>query len=131
MGMWRVGLADGIRTLGFRKWYERELTASHAHLALTFVSCLGLFMAFELYDRNGSVSQRLRDASSLLLCAGVGLWSLRRYLFLLMHAENTANQAICSHCEAYGRLDVAPEQPVTDEVQVCCRRCKHRWAIVP
>jgi hypothetical protein len=27
-------LADGIRRVGFRKWYERELLSSHAHMAL-------------------------------------------------------------------------------------------------
>lgn len=131
MSMWRVGLADGIRTLGFRKWYERELTASHAHLALTFVSALGLFMAFELYDRSSPMADRLRDAFSVLLCAAVGMWSLRRYLFLLMHAEHTANQAICPKCEAYGRLELTAEQPVESEVQVCCRACRHRWSILP
>ncbi|MBA3589986.1 hypothetical protein [Methylibium sp.] len=130
MGMWRFGLADGIRKLGFRKWYERELTLGHAHLALTLVSCLGLLMALELYDRNSPMAERLSDALSLLLCAGVGLWSLRRYLFLLMHAEATANQAICPECEAYGRLEVTVEQPVEDEVLVCCRRCRHRWSIL-
>jgi hypothetical protein len=25
-------LSDGIRRIGFRKWYERTLLASHAHL---------------------------------------------------------------------------------------------------
>jgi hypothetical protein len=38
-----VKLADGIRKHGFRKWYERELLQSHAHLVLTFLSVLGLF----------------------------------------------------------------------------------------
>ena len=36
-------LADGIRKHGFRKWYERELLQSHAHLVLTFLCAIGLF----------------------------------------------------------------------------------------
>ena len=40
-------LAEGIRKHGFRKWYERELLQSHAHLVLTFLCAIGLFAAFE------------------------------------------------------------------------------------
>ena len=35
-------LADGIRKHGFRKWYERELLQSHAHLVLTFLCAMGI-----------------------------------------------------------------------------------------
>jgi hypothetical protein len=130
MAGWRTELADGIRRHGFRKWYERELITSHAHLVLTLVCGFGLLMVFDAYDRNGPASERLNDALSVLLCAAVGVWALRRYLFLLMHAERTANQAICPKCEAYARLELTPEQPVVDEVQVCCRGCHHRWSIM-
>lgn len=129
--MGRTELADGIRKHGFRKWYERELISSHAHLVLTFLCAVGLFTAFELYDRHGPMGDRLLDIVSVLLCAAVGLWALRRYLFLLMHAEHTANQAVCPKCAAYARLELAAEQPVGDEVQVCCRGCRHRWSILP
>ena len=40
-------LSVGIRKHGFRKWYERELLRSHAHMALTFVCMVGLIGAFE------------------------------------------------------------------------------------
>jgi hypothetical protein len=30
-------LYDGIRKVGFRKWYERELLSSHAHMVLAFL----------------------------------------------------------------------------------------------
>ena len=43
----RMRLAEGIRKHGFRKWYERELMQSHAHLALTFICMVGVFAAFE------------------------------------------------------------------------------------
>jgi hypothetical protein len=41
-----VKLAAGIRKHGFRKWYERELLQSHAHMALTFI-CAGLLAALK------------------------------------------------------------------------------------
>jgi hypothetical protein len=34
-------LAEGIRRHGFRKWYERELLQSHAHLVLCFLCVIG------------------------------------------------------------------------------------------
>jgi hypothetical protein len=34
------------------------------------------------------------------------VWALRRYLYLLSHAEATASQADCPACGAYGRLEL-------------------------
>jgi hypothetical protein len=129
MGVWRSDLADGIRRHGFRKWYERELIASHAHLVLTFLCVIGLFAAFEVFDRRASLADRLTDVAAILLCAVIGLWALRRYLFLLLHAESTANQAVCPVCQSYGRFDVAAEPREATPVTVRCRKCSHRWPI--
>jgi hypothetical protein len=129
VGSWRSGLAEGIRRHGFRKWYERELITSHAHLVLTLFSVLGLLATFEAYDRHASAGEQLTDVAALLLCFGTGLWALRRYLFLLTHAEATANQANCPRCQAYARLELVPEQPRAGSVQVRCRGCQHRWVI--
>lgn len=127
----RSNLADGIRKHGFRKWYERQLISSHGYLVLTFLCAIGVFAGAEVYDRTGPASERLFDVASMLMCAAFGAWALRRYLFLLMQAEHTANQAVCPQCDAYARLELTVEQPAGDEVQVCCRRCKHRWSILP
>ena len=99
-----MGLEEGIRKRGFRKWYERELVQSHAHLVLTFVCAVGLMASFELHDRLAPWSVQLWNAGAIVLLALVGLWSLRRYLYLLMHAEEMANQANCGQCKAYGLL---------------------------
>jgi predicted Zn finger-like uncharacterized protein len=66
---------------------------------------------------------------SLLLCIGVGLWSLRRYLFLLLHAEAAANQANCASCKAYGRIELLQSDAAGNSVQVRCRKCSHVWRI--
>jgi len=67
----------------------------------------------------------------VLVCAAIALWSMRRYLYLLMHAEEMANQANCAQCQAYGLLKL---QEVEDRrlaaqrlVPVCCKRCGFRW----
>jgi len=129
MGVRRSDLADGIRRRGFRKWYERELLASHAHLVLTFLCVIGVFAAFEVFDRSDSTADQLTDVVAILLCAGVGIWAMRRYLFLLMHAETTANQAACPVCQTYGRFDVAAEVREAEPLTVRCRHCSHHWKI--
>lgn len=122
-------LAEGIRRHGFRKWYERELLQSHAHLALTFLCVIGVFAAFEAITRFRSVADQATDVLALLLCGATGLWALRRYLYLLSHAEAVANQADCPNCDTYGRLELLQSDATCDSVQVRCRHCQHTWRI--
>ena len=73
--------------------------------------------------------------ASVIVSAVLGLWALRRYLFLLMRAEMIANQAVCGRCQAYGRWsveeqnagDADADRPPT--MRVCCRGCGQRWLI--
>ena len=120
-------LADGIRKHGFRKWYERRLLQSHAHLALCFMAVLGLFAAFEALTRFRDWVDQAIDIAAIGLCALIGLWALRRYLFLLSSAEVVANQADCAQCQAYGRLEVVEADPSGHQLRVKCRGCGHRW----
>jgi predicted Zn finger-like uncharacterized protein len=121
-------LAEGIRRLGFRKWYERELLQSHAHLALCFLCLVGIFGALEGAGR-GSWGERWDNLLGALLCVGAGLWSMRRYLHLLNHAEYAAHQAECPQCKTYGRLELVQSDASGDVVQVRCRQCSHVWRI--
>jgi hypothetical protein len=122
-------LAVGIRKLGFRKWYERELLQGHAHMVLCFLCVIGLFAAFEGGSRNDPLGAQLGNLLTILVCAGTGLWALRRYLFLLGHAEAVANQADCPQCGTYGRLDLLHSDASGDEVRVKCRKCGREWEI--
>jgi ABC-type nickel/cobalt efflux system permease component RcnA len=122
-------LSDGIRKHGFRKWYERELLQSHAHLLLTFFCMIGLFAAFEALGSNRAWSDQAVNLVSIALCIVIGLWALRRYMYFLSHAEAAANQADCPQCKAYGRFKLASESPNDNSVQVCCTKCQHRWTI--
>jgi Zn ribbon nucleic-acid-binding protein len=122
-------LAEGIRRIGFRKWYERELLTGHAHLALLLMCVLGLMMALEAATRFSSVQDQATDFIAVVACAGAGLWSLRRYLYLLTRAEAIANQADCPTCKTYGRLDLVRANATGDEVGVRCRKCGHEWDI--
>lgn len=122
-------LAEGIRRHGFRKWYERELLTGHAHLGLVLMCVLGLTMALEAATRTQSLPDRALDLLAVLMCAGAGLWALRRYLYLLTHADAVANQADCAACKTYGRLDLLRADASGEEVLVRCRQCGHEWRI--
>ncbi len=123
-------LAAGIQRVGFRKWYERELLSSHAHMALALIAAVAMMASFEAF-RGGSAGEKLTNTAFVLVCGAIALWSMRRYLYLLMHAEEMANQANCAQCQAYGLLKL---QEVEDRrlaaqrlVPVCCKRCGFQW----
>ncbi len=122
-------LADGIRKHGFRKWYERELTQSHVRLFLLLLCTIGLLSGFELFSRKEPLADQFDNIVALLLCAGIGIWALRRYLYLLMHAEAMASQAVCPACESYGRLQLVQDDERNERVKVKCRGCAHEWHI--
>jgi len=122
-------LADGIRRHGFRKWYERELLQSHMHMLLLLLCTIGLLGAFEVFSRRAPLVDQFSVVLSVLACVAIGLWALRRYLYLLMHAESVANQAVCPQCETYGRLAVLRDHGAEQSVGVRCKKCGHEWPI--
>lgn len=122
-------LSEGIRLHGFRKWYERQLLKSHAHMTLTFICTVGLLAAMEAASSYDTLQDRLLDALAVLLFAIVGVWSLRRYLYLLNHAEFVANQADCPGCGTYGRLELTGHPAQGEGALVRCRKCAHCWSI--
>jgi hypothetical protein len=122
-------LADGIRKHGFRKWYERELLQGHAHLVLTFLCMIGIFAALEAMGHDRSWLDQAANLVAILASTGIGVWALRRYLYFLSHAEATAGQADCPQCKAYGSFTLEREDPQGLSIEVCCRKCKHRWVI--
>lgn len=125
-------VAEGIRKHGFRTWYERELIQGHAHLVLTVLCAIGLLAAFELMPGSRGLD-RLTNLVAVAVCIVLGVWSMRRYLYLLMHAEEVANQAICPHCDTYGRFELAGSSPTDEQapVAVRCKHCGHVWSLNP
>ena len=113
---------------GFRKWYERELMSSHAHMVLAFLSMLAVFASLEA-SRGAEWGDKLVNTVYVVLSAAIGVWALRRYLFLLTRAEAVANQAQCEDCGEYGRFKVVADRRGDAETEVCCRKCQHQWVI--
>ena len=122
-------LVDGIRKLGFRKWYERELTRSHLRLLLVLLAAIGVIGTLELVTRQAPMADRIGSLVLLLACAGVGAVCLRRYFFLWMRAEHAASQAICARCQTYGRLELVRDEPQHERLEVRCRHCQHAWCV--
>ena len=121
-------LAESVRRIGFRKWYERQLLSSHAHMVLAFLSVIALVGSMEAFR---TATGELQDMNVLyvVVSAVIGAWALRRYLFLLMRAEYTANQASCPDCGEYGRFRVVRQRPASQELDVCCHKCARKWLI--
>lgn len=118
-----------IRRLGFRKWYERELLQSHMHLVLLLLCSLGMLGSAEAFSARPALSSQLTMLLCAVVSAVIGYWALRRYLYLLKHAEFVADQAVCAQCDAYAKWDVTDEEPDEHRFGVCCRKCGHRWPI--
>lgn len=100
---------DRIRTVGFRKWYERQLIECHAWLVTWFLGLILLVSGLELAG-DGAAS---RISGTLLMLAGlaVTLYSWKRYHLLLEIAERLGEQAVCSNCKTYGRFAVLSSGP--------------------
>ncbi len=122
-------LVARIARLGFRKWYERELLAGHAHMVLCVLSVVAMLASMETFRLN-SASGRALNAVFVVVSAAIGLWAMRRYFYLLLRAEVIANQANCPECATYGRFAVVAERCKQGEAEVCCRKCNHKWVIV-
>ena len=122
-------LVDGIRTVGFRKWYRGELMRSHLSLVMLLLSGIGALVTVELVGRQAPMSDRIGSLVLMLACAAIGAVALRRYLFLLMRAEQAAREAVCPKCATYGRLDLAGDEPQHQRMDVRCRNCRHVWSM--
>jgi hypothetical protein len=122
------GLAAGIRTIGFRRWYQRELLSGHAHLVLLLLAVVGVMGCLEVMPTL-TAAERLLYACYIVVCAAIGVWALRRYLYLLMRAEAIAHQATCPRCGAYGRLRLVEGAHGNGLTKVQCRGCAHEWII--
>lgn len=122
-------LAEGIHRHGFRKWYERELLLGHAHMVLCFLCLIGVFATYEVMSQRGGLWAQPGSLVTMLMLLGVGLYALRRYLYLLSHVETVAHQAHCPACKTYGRLRLMQSDATGDEVRVRCKQCGHEWHI--
>ena len=136
--------ANGIRKLGFRRWYERQLIESHAYLVTCFLCMILIAACVETFSFRAPGWQPVAMIMLLLAGAAGCVLSWRRYLDTLMRAEQIGEQSTCSACGTYGRYKVLDPAPSGDgpaagwagsdpqpelRLKVSCRSCKHEWTI--
>jgi len=134
-------LAEGIRKIGFVRWYERQLIEAHVYLVTAFLCLILLTACLEGFSMRAlGLEPLLRLLGMLAGCCG-GVWAVRRYGAIIGVAEDAAGQSVCRNCAAYGLLDVMgagllalrreekEAGRVTPPVAVRCRRCGHEWMI--
>ena len=129
-----MNLAESLRALGFRRWYERQLIESHAWLVTGFLSLIMMAIAVEVIAFRESLAGLL----ALLAVGGCGaalcLYSWLRFNRQLFAAERIAAQATCTACRTYGRfafVSMAMDLHAVagGTVHVRCRQCGHEWSI--
>ena len=125
---------EAIRRRGFRRWYERQLYESHAHLVTGFLALIMMAVAIDVIAFRQSLGGLL---ALLAIGAGGGVICIatwRRFTFLLARAEYVAERASCPSCRVYARFTIdvaeaAPDAVIGCTLRVHCRECSQVWTI--
>jgi hypothetical protein len=135
-------LAEGIRKIGFARWYERQLMEAHFYLVTAFLCLILLTACLEGFSSRAPGLEPFVRLIGIFAGCSVGVWAVRRYGAILGVAESAAGQSVCKQCASYGRLELigagllAPRMRGEKEagraeppVAVRCRQCGHEWMI--
>lgn len=122
----------GIRKLGFKRWYERQLIESHLYLVTAFLCTILLAASLEEID----FSRPWQDSAKVIAIAFVaGLIALvtsRRFIELLFRAERYGDKSSCAQCGAYSKFNVLASGERADDgpyLRVQCRKCANEWTL--
>ena len=128
--------AEGIRKLGFRRWYERELIEGHVYFVTCFLSMIVVAVCLEQIDWGHPGSE---PATIFYIVGGILMCmvSLRRYNVILVRAECLGRQSVCAACRTYGVLQVLDAGRGLDAegaadnpwLRVQCKKCGHQWSM--
>ena len=136
-----MDIASRIGSMGFRKWYERQLIDCHLSFTTCFLS--GITAAACLEELNLS-HLGWKPVSLLAIVFGaiaLGWYSWRRYITVLERAERYGSRSTCPECRTYARFDILAsgnlaEGPYLDPqaaalpcpwLRVRCRKCGTVW----
>jgi hypothetical protein len=136
-----MNLAEGIRRVGFARWYERQLMEAHLYLVTAFLCLILLTACLEGFSSRAPGLEPFVRMIGIFAGCWVGVWAVRRYGAILGVAESAAGQSVCKKCASYGRLEVIGAGPAprtrgeaqvgrsASAVAVRCRKCGHEWLI--
>jgi hypothetical protein len=135
-----MNVADDIRKLGFRRWYERQLIEGFAYMVTAFLALILLLAGYESLDQLRSMPGFYLTVFVAAAAAGMlTIVGFRRFGVLLSRAEQFANDAECPQCKAWGKFDVVSMESVSEDdpvesgrphwLRVRCRKCDNGWRI--
>jgi hypothetical protein len=124
-----MGVADGIRKLGFCAWHERILLVSFGWLVVLLLTGVAAFGALEGLINARSWGGRASSTAIIAASGAFGIVALHRFLAGLVLAMAASSQAACTQCEVFGRLAVLAADDADTWVRVRCRGCAHEWVI--
>ena len=129
-----TSLSVTIGARGFRRWYERQLIESFAHMITGVLSLIMMAIAIEMLEFRSTAGGLIALVAIAAAGGGVCVFSWRRFHHLLSRAEYLAEQATCGHCGTYGRFTVVssrvfPDAPAGCSIDVRCRACGNAWTI--
>jgi polyferredoxin len=119
--------AGSIGKLGFRRWYERQLYASHGWLVACLFSGFGMFALLEDLTWNAFGAHAAVILILAFVAGGIAWYALVRYLGMLLRAQRLAERSTCTGCGAYGQYRLVGATP--NFMTVSCRKCAHEWRI--
>jgi hypothetical protein len=134
-----MSVAERIRKLGFRRWYERQLIEAHGSLVTALLSVIMIAVCLDQFRwREAGFKPLIMLA---LIVAGIVLCykTVVFYFSTLFRAEHFASQAVCNACKTYGVIEVLSSSPRDTEdadvgnggnaFKVRCRKCRHDWTM--
>lgn len=136
-----MDLSEGIRRIGFQRWYERQLIESHLYLVSGFMCLIMVIACLEDFSVSMPSWETLVRLVAMVAGSAICLWALRRYLVMLGLAEYAAERSVCGKCTVYRGLDLSSvgvncaqrrgeeNEDVLPSVGVRCRKCGHEWTI--
>jgi hypothetical protein len=139
-----MDIVDGVRKLGFRKWYEHKLIEAHAWLVVGFLALIVALALVEVRNNTTGGQQRFVLMAGFVATLAGAILSWLRYHHVLEATELAAELAVCPHCDTYGRLRVVRSTPQSDaamasnpllqdlpHLRVQCRHCGGEWQLEP
>jgi len=123
-------LAETVRRIGFRKWYERQLIDGHLWLITCFLCMVTVAAVLEDLSFREGLFKAIVEVAVVFAAGGVGWFGWKRYQVVLGRAEYYGAQSVCGGCQAYARFEVVDAGPEDHAwLRVRCRKCGHCWTI--
>ncbi|HEX6265398.1 MAG TPA: hypothetical protein VFZ81_00715 [Burkholderiales bacterium] len=116
--------AHSIATMGFRKWYERQLVEAYAWLVTALLCALVIVLCIELINFDDHMVMWVGSAGAAYVAGLIAVHGTRRFLYLLARAERFGEQSTCGSCRNQAAFDVIREAP---RMSVRCLKCAHEW----